>query len=126
GFGPREAPAQRLSRMLDSIRPNTNVDTVPIEVFDRVKGLMAIRGISQRRMAALRGTSYGGAAHFAFAPSRGVLAEYARILDDEALQDCAPSDLFCDRFAEITHVGQREVFALTVPRHASWLACGVV
>jgi replicative DNA helicase len=77
-------------------------------------------------MAALRGTSYGGTAHFAFAPSRAVLAEYAEILEDDALQDIASNDLFWDRVVEITPTGEREVFDLTVPGPASWLADGVV
>src|SRR5205807_819149 len=72
GFGPRADPARKLEAILSRITPNANVDTLPVEVFDTVRERMSLLGITQRRMAAMRGTSYGGTAHFAFAPSRAV------------------------------------------------------
>ena len=125
-FGPRQAPARRLARMLASQHANTNVDTLPAEDFVRVKALMRQRGISQRRMAEIRGTSYGGDAHFKFAPSRAILAEYAEILDDEALRARATSDLFWDRIVAIDPDGVEDVFDLTVPGPACWVADGIV
>jgi replicative DNA helicase len=77
-------------------------------------------------MAALRGTSYGGSAHFAFAPSRAVVAGYAELLDDDALRSAADSDLFWDQIVSIEPAGEEEVYDLTVPGPASWLADGVV
>ncbi|MBI2553216.1 MAG: intein-containing replicative DNA helicase, partial [Candidatus Rokubacteria bacterium] len=99
-FGPRVLQAERL-RVVLGRSANTNVDTLPAEDFDRVRELMRARGISHRRMAALRGTAYGGSAHFRFAPSRSVLAEYAVILQDEGLYARANSDLFWDRIVAI-------------------------
>ena len=125
-FGPREPQARRLERRLADRRSNTNVDTVPIECFVRVKSLMRKQAISQRRMAALRGTAYGGAAHFKFAPSRAILGEYAEILQDEELRAKASSDLFWDRIVAIEPAGEEDVFDLTVPGPASWLADGIV
>ena len=87
---------------------------------------MRARGISTRRMAALRGTAYGGSAHFKFAPSRPLLAEYAEILRDEELYARATSDLFWDRIVAIQPEGEEEVFDLTVPGPACWLADGIV
>ncbi len=126
GFGPRALPARRLAAILEKTRDNTNVDTLPVEVFDRVKRAMRARGISQRQMAALRGTSYGGSAHFAFAPSRQVTSQYAALLDDEHLRAACTSDLFWDEIARIEPAGEEEVFDLTVPGPASWLADGIV
>jgi replicative DNA helicase len=125
-FGPRVAPAQRLRAELETLIPNTNIDTLPVEVFAQVKSAMRERGISQRTMAAMRGTSYGGNAHFAFAPSREVVAGYAAILEDDALRLWAENDLFWDRVVEVSPDGSEEVFDLTVPGPASWLADGVV
>jgi len=125
-FGPRVVPGQRLRSVLDAMTTNTNVDTLPQEVFVHVKAAMEERGISQRTMAAMRGTSYGGNSHFAFAPSRGVVAGYAAILEDDALRLWAESDLFWDRVVEVSPDGSEEVFDLTVPGPASWLADGVV
>jgi replicative DNA helicase len=125
-FGPRVQQAKRLRESLLGIKYNTNVDTVPQEWFTRVKTLMAESGVSQRAMAATRGTSYGGSAHFRFAPSRQLLAEYADILADEVLRTQAINDLFWDRVVAIEPRGEEEVFDLTVPGPASWLADGIV
>jgi len=99
---------------------------LPKEVFHHVKAAMAGCGISYRGMAALRGTSYGGSGQFAFAPSRILLAEYANLLDDDALRRMASSDLFWDRVVDLRADGNEEVFDLTVPGLSSWLADGVV
>ena len=125
-FGPRLGPAQRLRAELETLVPNTNIDTLPMEVFAQVKMAMRERGISQRTMAAMRGTSYGGNSHFAFAPSREVVAGYAAIMEDDALRRWAENDLFWDRVVEVLPDGSEEVFDLTVPGPASWLADGVV
>jgi replicative DNA helicase len=125
-FGPRETGAKKLSVLLNGKASNPNVDTIPIEVFAHVKAAMHTHGISQRRMAMLRGTSYGGGSHFKFAPSRDVLAEYATILKDHVLASQATSDLFWDRIVSIEPDGIEEVFDLTVPGPASWLADGIV
>jgi replicative DNA helicase len=125
-FGPREGPARRLAGLLAGRHPNTNVDTLPAEDFARVRALMRKQGIAQRRMAELRGTSYGGAAHFKFAPSRAMLAQYAEILNDDVLRARAASDLFWDRIVAIEPDGVEDVFDLTVPGPASWLADGIV
>jgi replicative DNA helicase len=125
-FGPRVPQAERLRDLLDRRRPNTNVDTLPTEDFARVRALMRARGISQRQMAARRGTAYGGTAHFRFSPSRALLQDYADILNDDVLRRRASSDLFWDRVVSIEQGGSEEVFDLTVPGEESWLADGIV
>ncbi len=126
GFGPRAAQAVQLRSRLAETVANTNTDTIPQEVFVQVKSRMSERGISQRAMAELRGTSYGGQAHFAFAPSRQTLAGYAEPLQDADLSALASNDLFWDEIQSIEPVGEQEVFDLTVPGPACWLADGIV
>jgi replicative DNA helicase len=126
GFGPRRAQADQLRQRLATIPASTNVDTLPEAVFDGVKTAMRARGITQRAMAKMRGTSYGGASHFGFAPSRAVLAQYAELLADDPLRLQAVSDLFWDRVVGVEAAGEEETFDLTVPGPASWLADGVV
>ena len=125
-FGPRAPQAERLAQRLAATTGNPNVDTLPIESFIEVRGVMRSAGISQRRMAAMRGTSYGGHAHFKFAPSRGTMASYASLLNDETLRKMAESDLFWDRVVAVQDDGEDEVFDLTVPGPESWLADGIV
>ena len=125
-FGPRVAPAHALEAVIAAVESNPNVDTLPVESFGRVRAAMSRRGITTRAMAALRGTACGGTAHFRFAPSRQTMASYAALLGDEKLQSLAESDLFWDRVVSVVPAGEAEVFDLTVPGPASWLADGVV
>ena len=74
-------------------------------MFALVRARMQALGVSPRVMAAMRGTAYGGAAHFAFAPSRAVLLDYATRLDDDELRDLATSDVFWDRVVAVEPVG---------------------
>ena len=55
-----------------------------------------------------------------------MLASYARLLDDEALARQAESDLYWDRVVSVEADGEEEVFDLTVPGPACWLADGIV
>lgn len=125
-FGPRVFQAEHLKKRLTNLKSNTNVDTIPNEIFDQIKKRMRICGISQRKMANLRGTSYGGSSHFKFAPSRSILAEYAKILDDDELRQACNNDLFWDRILEIKPDKVEEVFDLTVPDTGNWIANGIV
>ena len=125
-FGPRRRQAAALAEALADVDSNTNVDTLPREAFARVRDTMRARGVSQRAMAAMRGTSYGGAAHFAFDPSRAVVLDYAELLDDNQLRLAATSDLFWDKVVAIEPAGEEEVYDLTVPGPACWLADGIV
>lgn len=125
-LGARQQDAETAKRNLQAITENTNVDTLPVEVFDYVREQMRSRGISQRQMASLRGTAYAGGAHFNFSPSRTTLQHYAEILNDDRLRTLVNDALFWDRIVAIEQVGEEEVFDLTVPDHACWLADGVV
>jgi replicative DNA helicase len=125
-FGPRVEQADRLREALAGVTANTNVDTLPIEVFETVRQSMTAQGVTTRAMARLRGTSYGGAYHFDFAPSRATLDTYARILANDQLAAWATDDLFWDTVVDVTSDGAEEVFDLTVPGPASWLADGIV
>jgi replicative DNA helicase len=125
-FGPRVAPARALEMALSTVDANPNVDTLPREAFGAVRAAMGRRGVTTRAMASMRGTAYGGAAHFKFAPSRSTMADYATLLDDDELRTLAESDLFWDRVVAIEPAGEEDVYDLTVPGPASWLADGIV
>jgi replicative DNA helicase len=125
-FGPRVAPAEALRQILATTQANTNVDTLPREVFEIAKREMAALGVSQRAMAQARGTSYGGSSHFKFSPSRAVVLDYARHLGSGELLMWGESDLFWDTVVGMEAQGEEEVYDLTVPGPACWLADGIV
>ncbi|MDE2252143.1 MAG: intein-containing replicative DNA helicase, partial [Gammaproteobacteria bacterium] len=128
GFGPRAAAIEALGAHHAGhvACANTNVDTLPLEVFTRVRALMREQAVTTRQMARLRGTSYGGSSHFRFAPSRAVLLDYAQLLHSKDLEAWATSDLYWDRVVAIVPDGEADVFDLTVPGPANWLADGLV
>jgi replicative DNA helicase len=126
GFGPRRQQADTLRAMFLDVEANPNVDTSPIEIWADVRARMTARGVTQREMAALRGTTYGGTAHFRFAPSRAMVGQYAELLDDPGLAASATNDLYWDRVVAIEDAGFAQVFDLTVPGPACWLADGIV
>ena len=125
-FGPRVASAQQLAQKLAATESNPNVDTMPMEVFGEVRATMQAGGVTTRRMAEMRATSYGGSSHFQFAPSRATASSYAELLDRDELRVWANSDLYWDRVVAVEAAGEEEVFDLTVPGPASWLADGIV
>jgi replicative DNA helicase len=125
-FGPRSAMAARLRLHLAATDAGTNVDTLPREAWQEVRAAMAAGGVTQRAMAGLRGTAYGGTSHFRFAPSRATIASYGELLNDQSLMAMADDDLFWDRVVTIEPAGTEVVYDLTVPGPACWLADGIV
>jgi replicative DNA helicase len=77
-------------------------------------------------MAEIRRSTCAVNANFGFAPSFGGMSGYAGVLEDDALPRWADGDLFLDRVVGVLPDGAEEVFDLTVPGPASWLADGVV
>jgi len=124
-FGPRVVPAATLADAIVDVNSNTNVDTIPRDVFTIVRDRMREKSITHRAMATMRGTTYGGT-NFNFSPSRATVVEYAALLDDDELFAHASNDLFWDSVVEVAPEGEEEVFDLTVPGTFSWLADGIV
>jgi replicative DNA helicase len=122
-FGPRVRQAETLASALAGVIANPNVDTLPEEVLQRVRALMQAQGISRGQMAAMRGYTNVNLDH---APTRTLVAKYAEILKDDALRQACNSDVFWDRIVAIEESVEEEVFDLTVPSTACWLADGVV
>ncbi|MDQ4059167.1 MAG: replicative DNA helicase [Actinomycetota bacterium] len=125
-FGDREPQLTAVVEFLREIRPNTNVATIPLVVWEQVKARLSERGITQRQMAVLRGTTYGGTSHLKFSPSRQTLATYASLLEDEQLQDLAESDVHWDTIRSIEPDGVEDVYDMTVAGTHNFVANGVV
>ncbi len=124
---PRRYPAGRgVEGRLAGQVGNTNIDTVPKEVWRVVRERMRFLGVTQRQMAQLRGTAYGGTSHYQFAPSRSVLSEYAALLRFAALRELADADVFWDEVRSIEPDGVAPVFDMEVPGSHNFVANGMV
>jgi replicative DNA helicase len=121
--GPRVSQGADLLEYLRQIaKSNTNVDTLPREIWSEVRRIMRSKSVSHRAMAQARGTSYGGNSHFNFAPSRETIRSYGRLLEDDNLLRAAARPLFWDQIREVVPNGTEDVFDLTVPGPSNWIA----
>jgi replicative DNA helicase len=80
---------------------------------------------SQRQIGSMRGTTYSST-NFRKSPSRATFKSYVDLIENEELKIWSQSDLFWDRVVAVGLEGEEEVFDITVPGPASWLADGVV
>ena len=78
-FGPRLDAIRELQQYLVATVANTNVDTLPAEIFDGVRVAMKAQGMTDRRLAAARGRSFG-VRTTRFTPSRELIRQYAEVL----------------------------------------------
>jgi replicative DNA helicase len=121
-FGPRVAQAERLVVELERTVPNPNVDTLPLQCFGPVREFMQARVVDARKSPIKRMTSYSGLSRERFSPTRALMSNYADVIIDPRLDTWVHSDVFWDRVVSIEECGEEEVFDLTVPGPASWLA----
>jgi replicative DNA helicase len=124
-FGPREAPAEVLAAKLAVTNANPNVDTLPQELYAQLRSAMSAKGLTRREIGPMRGTIYSSN-KFRHSPSRATFNSYVDLLDNDALRVWSTSDLFWDRVVAVGLEGEEEVFDMTVPGPASWLADGIV
>ncbi len=123
--GQRRAGADDLRRRLAGVRSNSNVDTVPVAVWDRVRRLMVDKGITTRRFAAELGKAYCGSTLYRHAPGRARLARVAEIVDDEVIRSLASSDVFWDHVVAVEPRGEQVVYDATVESTHNFVANGI-
>ncbi len=124
--GARAAAVTKALARVERVAPNPNVDTVPIEVWRRVRLAMSGRHVSERALQAAVGSAYAGSSFYRHAPSRPRLELLAARLDDPDLGELSTSDLFFDRVVGIDSLGEEMVYDATVPGTHNFIADGVV
>ncbi len=124
-YGGRSASAARLLDVIRDVSANTNVDTVPRDVWDRVRGVLAERGMSHREFAAAMGTRFCGSPMWRHAPSRERLGRVADVLDDADLEMLATNDILWEEVVAIEPSGEQDVFDATVLGSHNFIANGI-
>jgi replicative DNA helicase len=124
-YGERSTKAGICRQMLRPIGVNTNLDTVPKEVWIRVRSALQERQMSHRAFSAALGTQFYGSTLWKHAPSRARLARVAAILQDADLDMAATNDVFWDEIASITSLGEQCVYDATVPGTSNFIANGI-
>ncbi len=123
--GGRGAAAERLRERLLDVKANTNVDTIPRAVWDRVRDLLAERDTTQREFATAMGTQYCGSTLRKRNPSRSRLARVAQVLQDDELEMLATNDVTWDEVVAVEPDGVEEVYDATVLGGHNFIANGI-
>jgi replicative DNA helicase len=112
--GMRAAAAREVVAELEGKLRNTNLDTVPKEVWSDVRELLVANQMTHRQFAAAMGTKFCGSTLWKHAPSRSRLHRVAALLEDRDIHDLATNDVFWDEIVEITSIGEHDVYDGTV------------
>jgi replicative DNA helicase len=113
-----------LGRLENKVR-NTNLDTVPKDVWADVRAALTTTKVTHRQFAAAMGTKFCGSTMWKHAPSRARLHRAAALLDDVVIHDLATNDIFWDQIVEVTSIGEHDVYDGTVSGTHNFVANGI-
>ncbi|WP_204138593.1 replicative DNA helicase [Halomicronema sp. CCY15110] len=117
----KEAALEEASEALAKRRYQTNRDLIPVAIWpylETAKGAESWRSLATR--AGLQGTSNIHVGQRAL--SRDRLFALATALENAELQAIATSDVYWDEIVEITPVGEKQVYDLTIPETHNFVA----
>jgi replicative DNA helicase len=123
--GVKAVAAQEVLTNLEAVVRNTNLDTVPREVWSRVKATLVSRKMTHRELAAAMGTKFCGSTMWKHAPSRSRLHRAAALLEEREIHTLATSDVYWDQTVEITSLGEMDVYDGTVDGTHNFVAQGI-
>jgi replicative DNA helicase len=100
-------------------------DTVPSEVWARVREALAERTMTRHRLQVAVGTRSRGDLDSDTCPSRSRLARIAGVLEDSQLEMIASNDVFWDTISSIERIGSQAVYDATVLETHNFIANGI-
>ena len=127
-IGVHGARGESASRLLEIVRAqsgNPNVDTIPVQVWERVRDILAEKGMTHRAFAAAMGSAFCGSTMWKHAPSRERLGRVAEVLGDADLEMQAVNDILWDEVVSIDQGADEEVFDATVLGGHNFVADGI-
>ena len=123
--GTKAVAAREVLSRLEGVVPNTNLDTVPKEVWSRVREALSAKRITHRQFAAAMTTQFCGSTMWKHSPSRSRMHRAAVVLDDPVVHALATSEVSWDRVVEITSLGDQDVYDGTVSGTHNFIANGI-
>ncbi|HEU5028104.1 MAG TPA: replicative DNA helicase [Spirillospora sp.] len=123
--GARGVVAAEAAESLRGLRPNTNRDTVPREVWQDVRRILAEQRITHREFSSAIGTEFCGSSLWKRAPSRQRLSRVATVLGSAELEMLCTNDVFWDEIVEVESIGRQDVYDATVLGLHNFVANGV-
>jgi replicative DNA helicase len=118
---------KEIQAYLSDVEENTNRDVIPSEIWGQaIKPIMKLHGMTQRALCEAIGTAKSGAM-FKQNISRARLGRIVAALHNGTkLQSFAQSDIYWDKITSIEAQGIEEVFDMTVPPHANFVANNII
>jgi replicative DNA helicase len=116
-----EAARLRLREMTAAGR----FDTIPSEVWTRVREVLKERVMTRHRLQVAIGTQSRGDLDDDICPSRSRLTRIAGVLEDSQLEMIASNDVFWDRISSIESIGSQAVYDATVLGTHNFIANGI-
>lgn len=123
--GAKAATAQQVVAHLDGLVRNPNLDTVPLDVWTRVRSVLSSKQITHRQFVSAMGAQFCGSAMWKHSPSRSRLHRAAIVLDDPDIHALATTDVYWDTVVEITSIGEQDVYDGTVSDTHNFVANGI-
>ena len=123
-YGPRASSGVKVRDRLREMTAAGRFDTIPSEVWERVREAMRERSMNRHRLQLSVGTRSRGDLNDEICPSRSRLARMAEVLDDPQLKTVAGSDVFWDTIASVESVGPQAVYDATVLETHNFVANG--
>src|SRR3989344_5236694 len=126
-YGNRGKIVDEIIKSLKEIVPNTNIDTIPRDIWklfiepEKERNEMTWRDVSSKM-----DISYNGSALFVNGVSRERLATVATVLKNDTLLHLAESDIYWDEIMSIESHGVEEVFDATVPILHNFIAGDII
>ncbi len=114
-----------LVKILEGVAQTTNVDTIPDDVWRRVRRALSVQPMSYRPDSAAIGAQLGGCTPPRYASSKARLAMVAEVLDDAELELLATNDVLWDEIVSVTPLGVAEVYDATVTGLHNFIADGI-
>ena len=99
-------------------------DTIPSNVWERVRKVLDERSMSVHRMQTGVGSQSRGDLHAGICPTRTRVARIAQVLNDAELEMLATNDIFWDTVASVESVGLQPVYDATVIGTHNFIANG--
>jgi replicative DNA helicase len=124
-YGAKDVAAQQVVAQLEGLVRNPNLDTVPREVWTRVRDVLAAKQITHREFASAMGSQFCGSTMWKHSPSRSRLHRAAAVLDDPDIHALATTHVYWDTVVEITSLGEQDVYDGTVSDTHNFVANGI-
>jgi len=124
-YGKRREGAAEAKIRLGQMTAAGRFDTVPSEVWLRVREVLNERAMTKHRMQVLVGTASRGDLDDGISPSRSRLVRIAEVLDDSHLEMMATNDVYWDTVDSIESLGLQPVYDATVLETHNFVANGI-